>query len=255
MLRSRGRRRTAYVGSTGHYRSPKSCRGSPRANGFAAPCGSRTRELTHHPPLSADDVLLDRQSLEGKEVRIQAYTACDGNVSPCFLFNDRTNFTKGLLFDGTGLPRLDRSRTHGLHVACAVPGDNYWSHLAGSPVHGDATYDRLGAGFTKATTTGDATGLRQGSSPLSVKDFLLDRATLIGREVSVQGDAQCSGTACWLTQEFTETTNCQLQGRRSPRADRKRLLDCDQLFSHGCAATVTGLVSGNELNAATIQWR
>lgn len=110
MLRSRGRRRTAYVGSTGHYRSPKSCRGSPRANGFAAPCGSRTRELTHHPPLSADDVLLDRQSLEGKEVRIQAYTACDGNVSPCFLFNDRTNFTKGLLFDGTGLPRLDRSR-------------------------------------------------------------------------------------------------------------------------------------------------
>ena len=137
----------------------------------------------------------------------------------------------------------------------AVPGDNYWSHLAGSPVHGDATYDRLGAGFTKATTTGDATGLRQGSSPLSVKDFLLDRATLIGREVSVQGDAQCSGTACWLTQEFTETTNCQLQGRRSPRADRKRLLDCDQLFSHGCAATVTGLVSGNELNAATIQWR
>lgn len=229
---------------------------------FLALLGSTAAAQTDSPakPMSVDDLILDTKTLTGKTVTVTGYTTCSGqNGTMCMLFDDPLNFTKNIFFNVSLMGRDDRRQiiACGLLSHCRLTirgivvdrpletieltGMDWGSGMSGRP-------DAEASAKPVAPTT-----------PVTVSNFILDAAGMVDRTVTVTGGAQCDGNACWLTEmKWTQSLVVPFDGNGLSRDDRKKLLGCDQVFSGGCSAEVTGTVKGGSvltLVAASIVWR
>jgi hypothetical protein len=215
----------------------------------------QNEKIAAMPILSVDDIILDMDSLKGKDVRVTGYTACLNGTSPCFFFRDPTNFVKGVIYKSDELPRADRRELMSCSILapCKIV---MVARVVGSPL--DAvrpTWISWDQGLRGGPPGSPPAPARAADAKLSVKDFILDRAQLAGRIVNVEGLAQCSGFSCWLTEMgFLQEQVAGFDASALPRDDRKRLLDCNQIPGRGCSAAVTGRVAGDTLRADSIVW-
>ena len=85
------------------------------------------------------------------------------------------------------------------------------------------------------------------ATSMSVADFVLDRASLKGRMVKVEGSASCLGADfCSVADPDQIMTSVMFEPAAISRADRKRLLSCNPITAP-CRVTVTGRVQDNQM--------
>jgi hypothetical protein len=219
------------------------------ANALAQESGSLGRIL------KPDDILLDKDSLKGQTVDVRGFTACNNSVEMCTLYTSADTFTKNIFYDASVLNREDRSKLLSctIFTGCDVTirGRVVDEPLKMIVVTGLGWGDGpINEGYPAAEPSANI------NSPITVKDYILDRSSYLGKAITVAGKAQCDGSSCWLTEiGSTSQQNATFSADTLPRDDRKRLLDCDQAFSTGCDVEVTGQVAEANLVASSVVWK
>jgi len=99
----------------------------------------------------------------------------------------------------------------------------------------------LSAGIVLAATTAHA---------MSVEDLVLDKKTLIGKTVSVTGNAFCANDLCYIGSPGESGASVIFDADRLDRESRKRLLNCD-LLQNVCPVTLTGTVVDGIISSLT----
>lgn len=89
-----------------------------------------------------------------------------------------------------------------------------------------------------------------GAHAMSVEDLVLDKKTLIGKTVSVTGNAFCANDLCYIGSPGESGASIIFDADRLDRVSRKRLLNCD-ILQNVCPVTLTGVVIDGIISSLT----